>query len=349
MSSSLGEIFKVTTFGESHGPAIGAVVDGMLPGIPLNEEIIQRDLDRRRPGQSKLTTARGEADRVEILSGVFEGVTTGTPVALLIRNCDSRSSDYGNLAELFRPGHADYTYFRKYGVRDYRGGGRSSGRETAARVAAGAVAKALLGQNGIDLFAYTAAVGSIRGVAVNRDCIEKNPVRAADPDAVEAMTSEILSAAKEHDSVGGIVECQILHVPAGLGEPVFDKLDALLGQAILSIGGIKGIEFGDGFAAASLRGSRNNDQMTPDGFATNHAGGILGGISSGAPIIFRAAVKPTPSVGLPQRTVTKENCATVCEIAGRHDPCLCPRIVPVVEAMAALVIADALLLSKRMD
>jgi len=338
--NTFGNIFRVTTFGESHGPALGAVIDGVPAGLALERADIQKELDRRRPGQSALVTQRSENDAVEILSGVFEGRTTGTPLALLIRNQDQRSRDYGNLAELFRPGHADFAYFQKYGIRDYRGGGRSSGRETAARVAAGAVAKKMLAALGVRFCAFTAAVGKVAGSVCDPAFIENNPVRCADPAAADAMIREIAAAQAAHDSVGAVIECRIQGVPAGWGEPVFDKLDATLAQAMLSIGAVKGIEFGDGFAAAAARGSENNDAMTPAGFVTNHAGGVLGGIASGAEIVFRVAVKPTPSIARAQQTVDCRGKAQVCEIRGRHDPCLAPRMVPVVEAMAALVLAD---------
>ncbi len=341
MNNSFGEQFRVTTFGESHGPALGAIVDGVPAGLELDEAYIQKALDRRKPGQSVFTTPRKEADAVEILSGVFEGRTTGTPVALLIRNQDQRSRDYGDLAEVFRPGHADYGFFRKYGIRDYRGGGRSSGRETAARVAAGAIAaKYLQEKYGIVIRAWTEAVAGISGKKTDFDFIEKNALRAADPDRYPAMEEAVRNAIAELDSVGGIVSCVIEGVPAGLGEPVFDKLDALLAHAMLSLGAVKGIEFGDGFAAAGLRGSVNNDKMSPEGFLSNHAGGILGGISTGAPITFRIAVKPTPSIRQEQQTVDQENNPRTVTVQGRHDPCICPRIVPVVEAMASLVLAD---------
>ena len=341
MNNSFGEQFRVTTFGESHGPALGAIVDGVPAGLELDEAYIQKALDRRKPGQSVFTTPRKEADAVEILSGVFEGRTTGTPVALLIRNQDQRSRDYGDLAEVFRPGHADYGFFKKYGIRDYRGGGRSSGRETAARVAAGAIAaKYLQEKYGIVIRAWTEAVAGISGKKTDFDFIEKNALRAADPDRYPAMEEAVRNAIAERDSVGGIVSCVIEGVPAGLGEPVFDKLDALLAHAMLSLGAVKGIEFGDGFAAAGLRGSVNNDKMSPEGFLSNHAGGILGGISTGAPITFRIAVKPTPSIRQEQQTVDQENNPRTVTVQGRHDPCICPRIVPVVEAMASLVLAD---------
>ncbi len=340
MNNSYGEIFRITTFGESHGPALGVVIDGMVPGIPLSEEVVQRELDRRRPGQSQLASRRNEADRVEFLSGVFEGKSTGTPLAMLIRNTDMRSRDYGNLAEVFRPGHADYGYFAKYGLRDYRGGGRSSGRETAARVAAGAVAKMILAQYGVRILAHTLALGGVRAERFVPEEIEKNAVRTADPDAVRPMVDAILAAQAARDSVGGLVECRVSGVPAGWGEPVFDKLDAELAKAMLSLGGVKGIEFGDGFAVADRRGSENNDALSPEGPVTNHAGGIVGGISNGAEIVFRMPVKPTPSIALRQQTVDIAKRPTEVEIHGRHDPCLCPRLVPVVEAMTALVLMD---------
>jgi len=330
--NTTGNNFRVTTFGESHGPAIGAVIDGVPAGLELSEADLQTELDRRRPGQSVLTTRRAESDHAEILSGVFEGKTTGAPVAVLIRNCDQHSKDYSNLANLFRPGHADYAWQAKFGVRDYRGGGRSSGRETAARVAAGAIAKKILRQMNIEIHAYAVSVAGIAAETRDFSVIEKNPVRCADPVAAVKMEAAILAAAADGDSVGGIVECEISGVPAGWGEPVFDKLDAELAKAMLGIGAVKGIEFGSGFAAASMRGSENN----PPG----HSGGISGGISNGENIVFRVAVKPTPSISKPQQTVDMDGNPVTCEINGRHDPCVIPRIVPVVEAMAALILAD---------
>lgn len=341
--NTFGEVFRVTTFGESHGPALGVIIDGVPAGLLLTAEDVQKELDRRKPGQSILTTQRKEADAVEILSGVFENRTTGTALAMLIRNQDQHSRDYGNLAELFRPGHADYSYFAKYGIRDYRGGGRSSGRETAARVAAGAVAKKLLAGLGVSIKACTRSIGRIYAEKFDWDFVEKNPVRTADPDKAEAMAEAINTARMNLDSIGGTVECRIDNVPAGWGEVVFDKLDAELAKAMLSLGAVKGIEFGDGFAAAETLGSENNDSPTSDGWATNHAGGILGGISNGAEIIFRIAVKPTPSIAQKQSTVNSSGEVVECEIHGRHDPCLCPRMVPVVESMAAIVLADMML------
>ena len=339
--NSFGEIFRITTFGESHGPALGVIIDGVPAGIRIDENFIQAELDRRRPGQSSVCTMRNEADQVEILSGVFEGITTGTSIGMVIRNTDQRSRDYGNLATTFRPGHADFGYWKKYGIRDYRGGGRSSGRETAARVAAGAVAKLFLKESGVDIHAHALEIGGIRGTKVNFDEVERNIVRAADPMVVDAMISTIRAAQKVMDSVGGVVECLVTGVPAGWGEPVFDKLDAVLAHAVMSLGGIKGIEFGDGFAAVRRRGSENNDSMVPEeSFKSNHAGGILGGLSTGAEIIFRAAVKPTSSIAAEQDTVDIEGNAVKLSVHGRHDPCLVPRMVPVIEAMTALVLAD---------
>ena len=341
--NTFGHLFRVTTFGESHGPGLGVIIDGVPAGLRLDPEQIQHDLDRRRPGQSKVSTMRKEADEVEILSGVMDGVTTGTALAMLIRNTDQRSRDYGNLATCFRPGHADYGYFKKYGIRDYRGGGRSSGRETAMRVAAGSVAKQLLAHYGVTIQAYTLRLGGVDAAKVDLAAVESNIVRSADPDAAEAMIAAIRAAQAEMDSVGGIIECRADGVPAGLGEPVFDKLDALIAHAVLSIGGIKGIEFGSGFAAADLRGSVNNDPITPDGFTSNHAGGIIGGISNGNTILFRAAMKPTSSIAKEQKTIDEAGSAVTISVHGRHDPCLVPRAVPGVEAMTALVLIDALL------
>lgn len=341
--NTFGDIFRVTTFGESHGPALGVIIDGVPAGIRLDVEQIQYELDRRRPGQSKVSTMRQETDAVEILSGVMDGVTTGTALAMLIRNSDQRSRDYGNLASCFRPGHADYGYFKKYGIRDYRGGGRSSGRETAMRVAAGAVAKQLLAHSGVKIQAYTTRLAGIPAKKIDLEAVESNIVRSADPDAAAAMIAAIRAAQEEMDSVGGIIECRADGVPAGLGEPVFDKLDALLAHAVLSVGGVKGVEFGEGFAAADLRGSGNNDAMVPEGFLSNHAGGILGGISNGSPIVFRIVMKPTASIAKEQQTVDENGNAVSISIHGRHDPCLVPRAVPVIEAMTALVLADALL------
>ena len=355
--NTFGRIFRVTTFGESHGAALGCVIDGCPAGTPIDRDFIQVALNRRRPGASadgKLNasvTARKEADEVEILSGVFEGRATGTPISLLIRNTSQHSGDYSNIKDTYRPGHADFTYDEKYGFRDYRGGGRSSGRETAARVAAGAVAASLTSLSGIKVTAYTIEAAGIKTKARDFSQIEKNPLRAPDSEAALKMNEAIEKIRSQGDSAGGVIECVVEGCPAGLGEPVFDKLDALLAHAMLSIGAVKGIEFGDGFDAARLTGSQNNDKMRASegkpSFETNHAGGILGGISSGNKIIFRLAVKPVPSIFIPQETVKKSADGSLenhqLQIQGRHDVCLCPRIVPVVEAMTQLVLADLLL------
>lgn len=351
MNNSFGQNFRVTTFGESHGPALGVVIDGLPAGVEIDTEFLRSEMARRKPGQSDVSTARNEADEPEILSGVFEGRSTGTPLTILIRNRDQHSSDYSAIKDVYRPGHADLTFDRKFGIRDYRGGGRSSGRETCARVTAGAVAKLFLRHFGISIRACTVQIGSVSAEKTDWSAVETNPVRCGDPAAAEKMHGEILKASSQGDSIGGIICCEILGVPAGLGEPVFDKFDALLAHAMLSIGGVKGFEIGSGFRAASSRGSENNDQMTKEGFLTNHAGGVLGGISNGNVISFRIAVKPTPSIFLPQKTLDKTGEPVEIRIRGRHDPCLVPRIVPVAEAMAALVTADLLLRSRtnRLD
>ncbi|WP_027727246.1 chorismate synthase [Treponema sp. C6A8] len=354
--NSFGSVFRVTTFGESHGAALGCVIDGCPAGVKIDRDFIQAALNRRRPGAwgeqglNASVTARKEADEVEILSGLFEGRSTGTPISLLIRNTSQHSKDYSNIAASYRPGHADFTYDAKYGFRDYRGGGRSSGRETAARVAAGAVAACLTSLSGIKVTAYTIEAAGIKAEKRDLSQIEKNPLRAPDGDSALKMNEAIEKLRSEGDSAGGIIECLVEGCPAGLGEPVFDKLDALLAHAMLSIGAVKGIEFGDGFEAARSTGSTNNDAMHAENgapvFDTNHAGGILGGISNGNKIIFRVAVKPVPSIFKPQNTVRHEGDSLVSsqlQIQGRHDVCLCPRIVPVIEAMAQLVLADLLL------
>ena len=339
--NTLGDIVRLTTFGESHGPLIGAVLDGVRPGLSLTAEDIQRDLDRRRPGQSAVASARNEPDRIEIVSGVFEGKTTGAPIGLLIRNADSRSSHYDAVKYLFRPGHADFTFWQKYGIRDYRGGGRSSGRETATRVAGGAVARKILEERGVTVRAYTLQIGDIRAENIDHSEIDRNPVRCPDREAAEKMEALILDARKSGDSVGGIVQVEALGVPAGLGDPVFSKLDARLGLALFSLGAVKGVEFGCGFACARLRGSENNDPMEDGEFLSNNAGGILGGISSGQPLLARIAVKPTPSIAGEQKTMDVHGTNRTIRIEGRHDPCIVPRIVPVVEAMVALTLLDA--------
>jgi chorismate synthase len=349
VSSTFGKFLTITTFGESHGPAVGVILDNCPPGIPLTPEAVQRDLDRRRPGQSAVTTQRKEPDQVEILSGVFEGVTTGASIALVVRSVDARPSDYANLKDLFRPGHADYTYWTKYGVRDYRGSGRSSGRETVGRVAAGAVARIILEGIGARVQACTVQVGDI--VAEDRDLgfAEENPVRCPDRAKAPVMERAILEAREAGDSLGGVVEIHATGVPAGLGDPVIDKLDASLAWGLMSIGAVKGFEIGDGFAAARRRGSEMNDRMTEKGFASNHAGGILGGISTGEPIVARIAVKPPSSIAIPQKTVDVEGKERDFAISGRHDPCLCPRVVPVAEAMTCLTLADALLRQRAIE
>jgi len=338
--NTFGQMFRITTFGESHGGAVGVIVDGVTPGIELAEADVQYQLDRRKPGQSDITTPRKEPDTVHILSGLFEGKTTGTPILMILYNRDADPSAYENIKNLYRPGHADYTYLKKYGIRDHRGSGRASGRETAGRVAAGAVARKLLARRGVEIVAYTLRAAGVQCQTVDLGEIEKNPMRACDPVAAIEMIQRVTDARERGDSVGGIVECRVHGVPAGLGEPVFDKLDAELAKAILSIGATKGIEFGTGFAAADMYGSEHNDPMDASGFLSNHAGGILGGISNGAEIVFRVVVKPTSSISVEQRTLDVQGRETVIRTEGRHDPCICPRIVPVVEAMAALVLED---------
>ena len=348
--SVFGEVFRIATWGESHGKAVGVTIDGCPAGLPLCEEDLQKYLDRRKPGQSRYTTARKEGDLVEILSGVFEGKTTGTPISLMIRNQDQRSRDYSEIMNVYRPGHADYGFDAKYGFRDYRGGGRSSARETAARVAAGAVACRLLARFGITVTAYTKSIGEFEVDPKRFDLAERDNNKLYMPDAVMASeAAEYLERLMgELDSAGGVVECVISGVPAGIGEPVFDKLDASLARAVMSIGAVKGFEVGDGFAAAKNRGSQNNDAFCTDEKGqirklTNHSGGILGGISDGSDIVFRAAFKPTPSIAREQQTVNRNGENVAVSIRGRHDPIVVPRAVVVVEAMAALTVADLLL------
>jgi chorismate synthase len=338
--STFGEAFKITTFGESHGEAVGVIIDGITPGLPISEAEIQVQMDRRKPGQSSVTTPRKEYDKVHIVSGIFEGKATGTPMMVILYNHDMKSDAYSDIQYLFRPGHADYTYLQKYGIRDHRGSGRASGRETAGRVAAGAIARKLLEQRGVSIVAYTKEVGGIACETFSEEVIEKNPVRACDPVAAEQMVKRIEALAKEGNSCGGVVECRIRGVKPGLGEPVFDKIDADLAKAMLSIGAVKGVEFGAGFAAARMLGSEHNDSMNKDGFITNNAGGILGGISTGEEIVFRVAVKPTSSISVPQQTIDVNGEEKPIVTEGRHDPCICPRIVPVIEAMACLVLED---------
>lgn len=355
MKNSFGNIFRLTSFGESHGAAIGGVIDGMPAGIAIDLDAVQRELDRRRPGQSAIVTARNEKDRVRILSGIFEGVTTGTSIGFIIENENQHSADYGNIKDAFRPSHADYTYTTKYGLRDYRGGGRSSARETAARVVAGAFARQALAQLGIDLYAYTSQVGEIalsRDYRLySRDAIDTNAVRCPDATKAAEMEQLIKQVKSEGDTIGGIITGVITGVPVGLGEPVFGKLHAMLGAAMLSINAVKGFEYGDGFDFATRRGSEVNDAFVTDdaghvSTATNHSGGIQGGISNGEDIIFRVAFKPVATLLRDVNTIDKDGNSITLKARGRHDPCVLPRAVPIVEAMAAMVILDAYLLNK---
>ena len=348
--NTIGSIFRVTTWGESHGEALGAVVDGCPPGLDLDEADIQQALDRRKPSTNVASTTRKESDTVEILSGVFEGKTTGTPVSLIIKNADAKSSSYDELKDVFRPGQGDFTYLQKYGIRDWRGGGRASGRETAARVAAGAIAAKIIAQAGIDVIAYTQAIGSI-GIDRGKMPSDKNLVKAVrgnflfcpDADAAAKMEKKIAAVRKKGDSLGGVVEIIVRGCPVGLGEPVFDKIDADLAKALMSIGSVKAVEIGDGFAMADMQGSETNDQMTKKGFKTNHAGGILAGITNGNKIVLRTYCKPIPSISIPQQTIDSQGKERIIEIQGRHDICVLPRIVPVCEAMVSIVLADHLL------
>ena len=353
--NTFGKIFRITTWGESHGKALGVVVDGVPAGLPVSEADIQAFLDRRKPGGSRFSTPRKEADAVQILSGVFEGKTTGTPISLLIPNTSQRSADYSEIASYYRPGHADYTFDQKYGFRDYRGGGRSSGRETAGRVAAGAIASLLLSQLGIRVCAYTKSIGPVFCERFCEEEIRNNPLCMPDAQAACRAEAYLEECIKRQDSSGGVVECFADGVPAGLGDPVFDKLDAALAGAVMSIGAVKAVEIGDGTAVSRARGSENNDPFRMrDGHVekeTNHAGGILGGISDGSRILLRAHIKPTPSVFSEQRTVNRDGEDITIRIKGRHDPVIVPRAVVVVEAMTALVLADALLsnMGARLD
>ena len=348
MSNTYGTIFKISTFGESHGKGIGVVIDGCPAGLPIDEGFIQQELARRKPGQSKITTQRRESDTFQILSGVFEGKATGTSLAIYIPNEDQRSKDYSHIADKFRPSHADYTYHAKYGVRDYRGGGRSSARETAARVAAGAVAKLFLKHKGIDVQAYVSQVGDLRLEKSYADLdfsqTEATPIRCPDLATAEEMISLIDQVRKERDTIGGVVSAVITDVPAGLGEPVFDKLHAELGKAMLSINAVKGFEYGSGFDGVALRGSQHNDEIYNDQGSirtkTNHSGGVQGGISNGEDIYFRVAFKPVATIMQDQDSVNEAGETVTVSGKGRHDPCVVPRAVPIVEAMAALVIAD---------
>ena len=348
--SNFGRIFRLTTWGESHGPALGVVVEGCPAGLPLSVADVQAQLDRRRVGQSAVTSPRNEGDRAELLSGVFEGVTTGAPISLLTHNKDVDSTKYEPLRDVFRPGHADYTYWAKYGHRDHRGGGRSSARETWGRVAAGAIARKILETAGAQVYGFTRELGGVAMETFDRDEIERNPVRCPDSAAAARMVAAIEEAKAANDSLGGVVEVRASGVPVGLGEPTFDKLDALIGQAMLSIPATKGVEIGQGFGVVGARGSENNDAFyVEDGRVrtrTNTAGGSLGGISSGEEIVVRVAVKPTSSVAQPQETVDTSLRPRTVVVEGRHDPSVCPRAVPVAEAMLALVLADLYLLNR---
>ncbi|BCA56871.1 chorismate synthase [Nitrospira sp. KM1] len=348
--NTFGRVFTVTSFGESHGVAIGCVVDGCPPGLPISPEEIQQDLDRRKPGTSRHVTQRQETDRVEILSGVFEGITTGTPIALLIRNEDARSRDYGNLAETFRPGHADYTYWQKYGIRDHRGGGRASARETAVRVAAAAIARKWLREKyGVRVRGHLSQLGPLDVPFKSWDAVHGNPFFSADPDRVSELEAFMDELRKSGDSVGAKITVVAEGVPVGWGAPVYAKLDADLAAAMMSINAVKAVEIGAGFRAVEQRGSEHGDELTPDGFTTNHAGGILGGISTGQDIVVTIGIKPTSSIRIPRRSIDKAGRATTIETNGRHDPCVGIRATPIAEAMLALVLIDHSLLHRAQN
>lgn len=339
--NTFGKLFTVTSFGESHGLGLGAIIDGCPPGIELSEADLQHDLDRRRPGTSRFTTARREADEVKIMSGVFEGKTTGTPIGLLIENTDQRSQDYGNIANTFRPGHADYTYWQKYGIRDYRGGGRSSARETAMRVAAGAVAKKYLQQKfGITIQACVTQIGDVCAENIDWSIVEENPFFFPDANKLEQLDELLRGIMREKDSIGAKLTVVANNVPVGLGEPIFDRLDADIAHALMGINAVKAVEVGDGFAVVNQKGSEHRDELTPEGFESNHAGGVLGGISSGQPIVASIALKPTSSIGVSGKTVDLEGQPADIITKGRHDPCVGIRAVPIAEAMLALTLMD---------
>jgi chorismate synthase len=339
--NTIGKLFSVSTFGESHGPALGAIVDGCPPGLPLDEADIQADMERRRPGRSKHTTQRKEPDRVRILSGVFEGVTTGTPIGLLVENVDQRSRDYSKIKDKFRPGHADFTYQSKYGIRDYRGGGRASARETTMRVAAGAIARKFLSQRlGAKVSGYVSQLGPITLEAVDLSLVDQNPFFCADPDKLTELDAFMDALRVEGDSIGARISVNASGLPAGLGEPVFDKLEADIAHALMSINAVKGVEFGDGFAVVGQRGSQHRDEITPEGFRTNSAGGTLGGISSGQDIVVHLAMKPTSSIRLTGETIDRKGDAVAISTSGRHDPCVGLRAVPIAEAMLAITLMD---------
>ncbi len=342
--NTIGKLFTVTSFGESHGPALGGVVDGCPPGVSLSEADLQRDLDRRRPGKTRHTTQRREPDRIRILSGVFEGKTTGTSIGLMIENVDQRSKDYSSIKDLFRPGHADYTYRQKFGVRDYRGGGRSSARETAIRVAAGAIAKAFLKQScGIEVRGYVAQLGPIRPEGFDWKAVEQNPFFFPDPDKISELEAYMDALRKEGNSIGARVSVVATGVPPGLGEPVFDRLDADIAKALMSINAVKGVEIGAGFHSVTQKGTEHRDEITPEGFLSNNAGGVLGGISSGQDIVASIALKPTSSIRLPGRTVDMTGRPADVVTHGRHDPCVGIRATPIAEAMLAITVTDHLL------
>ncbi|MDN3525794.1 chorismate synthase [Halomonas sabkhae] len=341
--NTFGKLFTLTTFGESHGPALGAIIDGCPPGVPVDEATLQHELDRRRPGSSRFTTQRREPDRVRILSGVFEGVTTGTSIGLMIENTDQRSKDYSRIKDQFRPAHADYTYHHKYGLRDYRGGGRSSARETAMRVAAGAIAKQYLAGRGIRVRGYMSQLGPIGIEFRDWQAVDENPFFCPDPDKVPELEDYMEQLRRDQDSVGAKISVVAEGVPPGLGEPVFDRLDAELAHGLMSINAVKGVEIGDGFAAVAQRGSEHRDEMTPDGFLSNHAGGVLGGISSGQTIIAHLALKPTSSITTPGRSIDIHGAPVEVITRGRHDPCVGIRATPIAEAMMALTLMDHLL------
>ncbi|MEW8337597.1 MAG: chorismate synthase [Candidatus Thiodiazotropha sp.] len=342
--NTIGKLFTVTSFGESHGPAIGCIVDGCPPGLALSASDLQPDLDRRKPGTSRHTTQRREADEVEILSGVFEGKTTGTPIGMIIRNTDQRSKDYSEIMDRFRPGHADYTYTQKYGIRDYRGGGRSSARETAMRVAAGGIAKKYLRERyGIEIRGYLAQLGPIKVERLDWDQVAKNPFFSPDADKVAEMEAYMDALRKEGNSIGARINVVASGMPAGLGEPIFDRLDADLAHALMSINAVKGVELGAGFHCVEQKGTEHRDEMTPEGFLSNHAGGVLGGISSGQDLLASIALKPTSSLRLPGRTVNREGESVEVVTTGRHDPCVGIRATPIAEAMMAIVVMDHLL------
>ena len=339
--NSIGELFKVTTFGESHGLALGCIIDGCPPGLEINEAMIQQDLDRRKPGTSRYTTQRREADEVKILSGVFEGKTTGTSIGLLIENTDQRSKDYSDIKDKFRPGHADYTYHHKYGIRDYRGGGRSSARETAMRVAAGVIAKQWLKQHvGVEIYAYMSQLGPIKIETVDKSLIEQNALFCPDPVAVEKWDEYMRDLKKQGDSVGAKITVIATGMPVGLGEPVFDRLDADIAKSLMAINAVKGVEIGDGFDVVSQKGSEHRDELTPQGFKSNHSGGVLGGISTGQDVVAHIALKPTSSISVEGETIDVNGESQPVVTKGRHDPCVGIRAVPIAEAMLAITLMD---------